>query len=97
MSKIAEVGAGIGVLMLSQSVPVSNEWLDLVGRFGVPIVGIAVLIWWGRQREMAMTKRIQEIEDSRVSLLTTVIQRNTDAMNAVCEVVKKCPRPDAGK
>jgi len=80
-TRMAEGGAVISWLVLAQSVPVPGDGLmELAARFGIPVAGLVFFVWWAWKRDGELSKRMREIEDNRVELLKTTVERCTEAI-----------------
>lgn len=96
--RMAEAAAAATWLVLSSEIPVpGGSLIDLASKFGVPVAGFAFFIWWAWQREKDTTKRLREIEDSRLELMRGCIEKNTEAINANTKAVDRFTCQGGGK
>lgn len=87
---------GLFMAMVGQAAPLETGALNVIEKYGVTAGLVLVFVWWTRQREVAMTARMQQNEDfiqnkllDRVDKSTEVIAGNSVAMQEMAAAIRE--------
>lgn len=61
----------------------------LVGQVGVPVTLVLFFVFWSRDRENKLGKRLDDVQDRQTELLRTVIVENTRALQGTSVALEK--------
>src|SRR5690606_19549434 len=72
------------VAQVAPSAPAEN-WTQLIGQYGLMGGLVLMLVYWGREREKALSERLNSAEDFIRDKLIGTIDANTQVMRELTE------------